>query len=57
MLDGRFDPDFLRALAGGQVSASDRPHDEDDTATAPVVLRIWMSVAGLVAVICLLTLA
>lgn len=57
MLDGRFDPEFYRALAAGQVSASDRPHDHDDVAFDQVTPRIWMSVAGLVAMICLLSLA
>ena len=57
MLDGRFDPEFYRALAAGQVSASDRPHDHNDVAFDQVTPRIWMSVAGLVAMICLLSLA
>lgn len=57
MLDGRFDPEFYRALATGQVSASDRPHDNDDMVFDQVTPTIWLSVAGLVAMICLLSLA
>ena len=56
LLYGRFDPEFFRALAAGQVSASDRPPDDDETAFGLVIPRIWMSIAGLVAVICLLSL-
>lgn len=57
MLDGRFDPEFFRSLAAGQVSASDRPHDHDELVFGSVMPRIWMSVAGLVAVIWVLSLA
>ena len=57
MLDGRFDPEFYRTLAVGQVSGSERPHDNDDMAFDQVTPRIWLSVAGLVAIICLVPLA
>lgn len=57
MLDGRLDPEFFHALAAGQVSASDRPCDHDEMVFDSLIPRIWMSVAGLVAVICLLSLA
>lgn len=57
MPDGRFDPEFYRALAGGQVSASDRPHEEEEAATHPVAFRVWVSVASGVALACLLLLA
>ncbi len=57
MLDGRFDPELFRAFATGQVSASDRPHDDDARAFDPVIPRIWIAIAGLVAVICIFSLA
>ena len=50
MLDGRFPAEIYRTRDAGQVSAIDRSHDQ-------VAPRIWMSVAGLVGMICLLSLA
>lgn len=50
MLDGRFPSEIYRTRAAGQVSASDQAHDQ-------VAPRIWMSVAGLVGMICLVSLA
>lgn len=57
MLDGRFDQEVFRSFAAGQVSASDRPSDHDELVFGSVIPRIWMSVAGVVAVICVLLLA
>ena len=66
MFDGRIDPEFYRAIAAR--SASDRqasdsraadsraPRDDVEGTFDPVVPRIWMSVAGLLAMICLLSL-
>ena len=50
MLDGRFPAEIYRTRAAGQVSASERTDDQ-------VIPRIWMSVAGLVGMICLVSLA
>lgn len=51
MLDGRFDLEYYRILAGKEIPDSEQVRDFQDVAVHPIVVRPWM--AALVAVILL----
>lgn len=57
MLDGRFEPELLRSLAEGQISASDLARDHESVSADPVVLKVWLAAVVTVVTLCVVHLA